>query len=53
MLKTLMCACWLITIASLWWPALFKTGFLKDNEKLITKILITISVVVTIYYKLF
>jgi hypothetical protein len=53
MLRTLEFSCWLITIASLWWPALFKTGFLKNNEKLITKILITISAVVTLYNTFF
>jgi hypothetical protein len=53
MLKTLICVCWFIAVASLWWPALFKTGFLKNNEKLISKILFTISAILTAYYEFF
>jgi hypothetical protein len=53
MLRILVCICWLITVASMWLPNLLKNQFLKNNERQITKVLVTISAIVTICYAFF
>ncbi len=53
MLRILVCICWLLTISSMWLPKLLKNQFLENNERQITKILVTVSTIVTIYYAFF
>lgn len=50
MLQIFVGVCWLITVAYLLLPDTLKNQFLKNNDRLITQILTTVSAIITIFH---